>query len=104
LVASATGTDRTGPRNLAILACVCMALAGPVLAIIGLYFRPIGDVTHRLLQVGPILEVYEISGGGRTAPDAGQWRWITIIAVAAGAAWAAQALTTALRGRVAAPE
>ncbi len=104
LVASTTGTRRAGPRNIAMMACVCMALAGPVLAIIALSFQPIGSVTHRLLKVGPLLEVYELSGGGRTAPDAGQWRWIMIIALAAGVAWTAQALTTALRGRVAAPE
>ena len=50
-----------------------MCLAGPVLAIIGLHLEAIGGVTHRLLQVGPLLEVYEISRGGRTAPDPGQW-------------------------------
>jgi len=104
LVASATGTQRAGPRNIAIVACLSMSLAGPVLAIIGLYFQPIGSVTHRLLRFGPLLEVYEISGGGRTAPDAGQWKWIIILALSASAAWTALALTTALRGRATAPE
>ena len=75
-----------------------------VLAIIGLYFQPIGSVAHRLLRIGPLLEVYEISGGGRTAPDAGQWKWIIILALSALAAWTALALTTALRGRATAPQ
>ncbi len=103
LVASASGTHRTGPRNIAIMACVSMCVAGPVLAIIGLQFGSIGGVTHRLLRVGPLLEVYEISRGGRTAPEPGQWRWITIVALAAAAGWAVLALTTAMRGRVIAP-
>ncbi len=103
LVASASGTQRAGPRNIAIVACVCMCLAGPVLAIVGLQFEPIAGVTHRLLQLGPLLEVYEISRGGRTAPDPGQWRWITIVALAAAAGWTVLALTTAMRSRIIAP-
>ena len=57
MVASAVGTRRAGPRNIAIIACMCMCLAGPSLAILMLHIRPLDGFSHRLLQVGPLLEV-----------------------------------------------
>ncbi len=97
LVASATGSHRTGPRCIAIIACLTMCLAGPALALIGI--GTTGGVMPRLLQIGPLLEVHTLSHGGRTAPGGGQWMWISLVALAGGAAWAALITTTMLRGR-----
>ncbi len=99
LVASATGSDRTGPRNIAIIACVTMCLAGPVLAMIGIRGSAMPGLTPRLLQVGPLLEVYTLSHGGRTAPAGGQWMWISMVALAGAAAWGALITITMTRGR-----
>ncbi len=99
LVASATGSDRTGPRNIAIIACVTMCLAGPVLAMIGIRGSAMPGLTPRLLQVGPLLEVYTLSHGGRTAPAAGQWMWISMVALAGAAAWGVLITITMMRGR-----
>ena len=99
LVASATGSHRTGPRNIAIVACMCMCLAGPSLAILGLHLRPLDGFSHRLLQVGPLLEVHALSKGGRTAPHAAQWMWIGIVAAAAAATWSALGVMATMRSK-----
>ncbi len=99
LVASATGSHRTGPRNIAIIACVTMCLLGPLLALIGIRGSAMAGVTPRPLQLGPLLEVYTLSKGGRTAPDGDQWMWISMVALAATAAWAGLITITLTRGR-----
>jgi hypothetical protein len=99
LVASATGTQRTGPRNLAITACIAMCLAGPALALVGLRIGSMTGMTPKLLQVGPLLEIYTLSLGGRTAPDGGQWAWISIVALAGSAAWGVLIAMAFARGR-----
>lgn len=102
MVASAVGTRRAGPRNIAIIACMCMCLAGPSLAILTLHIRPLDGFSHRLLQVGPLLEVYTLGKGGRTAPHASQWIWIGIVAFAAAATWSALSVMAVVRSRGAA--
>ena len=99
LVASATGSHRTGPRNIAIIACVAMCLVGPVLALIGIRGSAMTGLTPELLQAGPLLEIYTLSHGGRTAPDGGQWMWISMVALAGAAAWAGLITMTMMRGR-----
>ncbi len=99
LVASATGSDRTGPRNIAIIACVTMCLVGPVLAMIGIRGNAMTGLTPQLLQAGPLLEVYTLSHGGRTAPGGAQWMWISMVALAGAAAWAGLITITMMRGR-----
>ncbi len=99
MVASAVGTKRSGPRNIAIFACLCMCLAGPSLAILGLHVRPLDGFSHRLLGVGPLLEVHTLSGGGRTAPRADQWMWIGIVAAAAAATWSVLGVMTTMRSK-----
>lgn len=99
IVASAVGTQRAGPRNIAIFACLCMCLAGPSLAILGLHMRPLDGFSHRLLQIGPLLEVHALSGGGRTAPHAAQWMWIGIVAAAAAASWSVLGVMATLRSK-----
>jgi hypothetical protein len=99
LVASATGSPRTGPRNIAIIACVTMCLIGPVLALIGVRGSAMSGLTPRLLQIGPLLEVYALSQGGRTAPSGGQWAWISLVALAGATAWTGLITITLTRSR-----
>ncbi len=99
LVAAATSSHRTGPRCIAIIACLTMCLVGPALALIGVEIGTAGGVMPRLLQVGPLLEVHTLSHGGRTAPDGGQWMWISMVALAGTAAWAGLIAITMIRGR-----
>ena len=99
LVASATGTHRTGPRNVAIIACVAMCLIGPVLAMIGVRGSATTGLTPRLLEIGPLLEIHTLSHGGRTAPSSGQWAWISLVALAGATAWAGLITMTIMRGR-----
>jgi hypothetical protein len=99
LVASATGSSRTGPRNIAIIACVTMCLIGPVLVLIGVHGSGLSGLTPRLLQIGPLLEVYALGQGGRTAPSGGQWAWISLVALAGAAAWAGLITITLTRSR-----
>ncbi len=99
LVASATGSERTGPRNIAIIACVTMCLVGPVLALIGVRGSAMSGLTPRLLQVGPLLEIFTLSHGGRTAPTGGQWMWISMVALAGATAWTGLITITIMRGR-----
>ncbi len=99
VVASATGSVRAGPRNLAVIACLTACLAGPALAIIGVEVGTTAGVTPRLLQVGPLLEVHTLSDGGRTAPGGGKWLWISMVAVAGTTAWAGLFAITMLRAR-----
>ncbi len=102
MVASAVGTKRAGPRNIAIIACVCMCLAGPTLAIIGQNIPSLEGLAHRLLQLGPLLEVHTLGDGGRTAPLAAEWRWIGIVALAAAATWSALSVMAVNRAKTAA--
>ncbi len=99
VVASATGSDRAGPRNLAIIACLTVCLAGPGLALIGVEVGTAAGVTPRLLQVGPLLEVHTLSNGGRTAPGGDQWMWISMVGVAGTTAWAGLFAITLTRAR-----
>ena len=102
MVASAVGTQRAGPRSIAIVACLCMCLAGPTLVILGLHIPSLDGLSHRLLLVGPLLEVHTLSDGGRTAPHAAEWIWISVVALAAAAAWSALGIMTLARTRTAA--
>ena len=102
LVASAVGTRRAGPRSIAMFACVCMCLAGQSVAILGLHIPSLDSLTHRLLHVGPLLEVHTLSEGGRTAPRAAQWVWIGTVALAAAATWSALSLVVVARAKSAA--
>ncbi len=99
MVAAATGSHRTGPRIIAIIACLTMCLGGPVLAMIGVRGSAMTGLVPRLLQAGPLLEVYALSDGGRTAPGGGQWAWISIVAMAGAAAWGVLITITMSRGR-----
>jgi hypothetical protein len=73
-----------------------------VLALIGVRGSAMSGLTPRLLQVGPLLEVYTLSHGGRTAPAGAQWAWISLVALAGATAWAGLITITLTRRRTAA--
>ena len=86
-VASAVGSSRRGPRNLAILGCVGVCLIGPVFALITMAVPPFKGPVLRLLHVGPLLEVHMLGNGGGTPPEPAQWRWIALVALTGLLAW-----------------
>ncbi len=100
-VASAVGSPRAGPRNLAIAACVGVCLIGPLLALASLIVAPSSGLTPRLLNRGPLLEVHALGQGGGTPPDPATWGWIGLVAIAAAFAWCGLtgALLTRSRGQ-----
>jgi hypothetical protein len=95
VVAAAIGSARAGPRNLAMLACLCMCLLGPALASLGV----IGSrLSLTLVKLSPIMAIRTL-GDGRGAPvTSEQWQWISLLFVAAACTWVALAASAA-RGR-----
>ena len=86
VVAAATGTTRSGPRSLAMLACVCMCLLGPALAWIGVMT---GIVAMDLVQLSPIMAIRTLTEGAGANPAPTQWRWIMLLGIGAVASWGA---------------
>ncbi len=96
VVASAVGSPHAGPRNLAILACLTMCLAGPTIAWLRLV---IGFGPGRLVSFGPPLEIYDLTGGGGAPPAGEQWRWLVVLGLASFAAWLGLSVATHLKNR-----
>ncbi len=96
LVASAVGSRRAGPRNLAMLACVGLCAGGPAAAWLTVVLSPATDAPTALLHFGPIMEVLDLTGGGGAPPTARQWQRIACVALAAIVAWAVVATVTAM--------
>jgi len=97
LVASAVGTDRSGPRTLAMAGCVAACIAGPVAALASLAVPSLEMLAPRLMRLGPLLEVYELAQGGGTPPEASHWRWLAMLLLAVVAAWAGLGTLLVLR-------
>ena len=98
-VASAIGSQRSGPRNLAIAGCISVCLIGPLLAMVSFIVAPSAGLTHRLLHLGPLLEVYAIGQGGGTSPGTAQWGWIGLVAFAGVVAWSGLMAALVARSR-----
>ncbi|MHC5006167.1 MAG: hypothetical protein ACYTGF_02295 [Planctomycetota bacterium] len=97
LVASAAGSPRAGPRNLAMLGCVGMCIIGPVLALALVGLPSLERLGQRLALIGPLMEVHSLSQGGGSPPTGAQWAWIGLVGLAAVACWIGLGLTTAAR-------
>ena len=95
LVAAAAGSDRPGPRIVAMLGCVGMGLAGPALALLCLAFPATQSLVPRLVGLGPFLEIHAMSTAGGAPPSWQQWIWIGLVALAAVAAWTGLGLLAA---------
>ena len=86
IVASAIGVSKSGPRILAMLACLCLCLLGPVLGTIGF---DIGFSNRELIELSPLMAVHTLTEGGGSQPTPIQWWWIALLGVAAISAWSA---------------
>ncbi len=86
LVASAVGSSRAGPRMVAMAACLGLCVAGPAVASVVLAG---GLAAGPMLQVGPLMEVHTLTGGGGAPQETAQWRWIGLVVLADVVAWAA---------------
>jgi hypothetical protein len=98
-VAAATGSPRTGPRNLAMLGCAGMCIIGPVLALACAGTPTLDSLGQRLAGTGPLLEIHTLSSGGGSPPTGGQWAWIGLVGLAATACWIGLGLAAAAAKR-----
>jgi hypothetical protein len=94
-VAATIGSDRAGPRNLAMFACLAMCLLGPALAYVGVLS---GWLSYSLINLSPLMAVRVLGDGGGAPVAAEQWRWITLLYVAAAAAWTSLLVWTYVSG------
>jgi len=85
VVASAVISRRAGPRNIAMVACVCMCVAGPAMASLGVRG---GIADLELIDLSPLIAVHTLTEGGGAQPTPAQWRWIALLGLAALAVWA----------------
>lgn len=94
IVASGCMSRREGPRTLAMVGCVAVCLAGPALLWIGM---AAGFTFDAAVRLGPLMAVRDLTAGGATRPTPAQWGAITVVGIAAGAAWIALIVMSALR-------
>ena len=92
-VASAIGTRRRGPRNLAMVGCLAMCLLGPALAYVGALS---GRDAPALLMMSPVLSIRALADGGGPLTG-GPWAWTAVLYAATAAAWGALIAYTAVR-------
>ena len=97
LVASAVGSPRPGLRNIVMLGCLAICLAGPALAWLVVALSPAAGLADRVLTIGTLLEIHTLGLGGGTAPSATQWAWIGLVGLAAATTWAGLSFYTRLR-------
>ncbi len=96
IVAAATGSTKSGPRNLAMLACLALCLLGPGLAALGI---KTGFNDIELIELSPLMAVRTLTEGGSSQPTPTQWQWITLLGVAALLVWVALGLLSIPRFR-----
>jgi hypothetical protein len=95
VVATATGSERGGVRNLAMLACLGMCLLGPALTAVG----AMTGLALDLVSLSPLMAVRALGQAGGLPPSAVQWQWIALLGTAAVLTWATL-LALALAGRL----
>ena len=92
VLASSHGSDRSGPRNLAILACLSMCLAGPAAAWLSVLAGL--PLPESLLRLGPIMEIHVLTLGGGAPAATEHWQWIGLVTLASIAAWSGLSIVT----------
>ena len=98
VVASALGSMRSGPRNVAMIACLALCLLGPLLTWVGVMA---GADWMELIELSPLMAVQTLSGEGSARVTDSTWRWIALLGVAAGGAWIVLLIAIAVRNRFA---
>jgi len=101
LVAAAIGSERRGPRNLAMIACLGLCLLGPILAVVGV-MSGVGSMS--LIELSPLMAVRSLGDGGRAPLAFAQWRWIGLLWSAALIVWLALGLWTIIQRPRSAPD
>lgn len=89
VVASASGSQRSGPRLLAMLACLGMCLAGPALAWVGVMA---GVDAIDMIHLSPIIALRALGSEGGAPVSTEQWVSLSVIGVAGAAVWTALGL------------
>ena len=90
VIAAAITTDKTGPRIIAMLACLGMCLLGPEF---GWASGLAGVEAMQLAALSPLMAVHTLSEGVGSSPTDIQWRWILLLGIADAAAWIALGLS-----------
>ncbi|MHC4107198.1 MAG: hypothetical protein ACYSTY_03835 [Planctomycetota bacterium] len=88
IVASTTGSNRAGPRHVAMAACVGMCVLSPAVAWLGVES---GFDAIELTWLSPLTAVYALAGEGGAPLRGEQWGQIAWLTVAAVASWTALA-------------
>jgi hypothetical protein len=101
VVTSAMVSERRGPRNLAMLACVSMVLLGPTMAWMGVVT---GVRMLELIELSPLMAVQTLGESGGAQPTLMQWWLIGVLGAANVAAWTALGIVLLVGGRGAAEE
>ncbi|MCP3906072.1 MAG: hypothetical protein GY715_20815, partial [Planctomycetes bacterium] len=96
VVTAAITTDRRGPRNLAMIACMAMCLLGPALGVAGVMR---GVDAMALINLSPIMAVRSLGVAGGARITAAEWQWISLLFAAAAAAWTVLIAWTMWRDR-----
>ena len=91
VVAAAVTTEKRGPRNLAMIACIAMCLLGPFLAWIGLLT---GVNAMQLVSLSPLMAVQTLGEGTGPNPTNAQWLLIALLGIANVLAWGALGVIT----------
>lgn len=94
LVASAIGSDRKGPRIIAMIACLGICLLGPAFMWVA---AAAGGATQAYARLSPVTAIRALSENGLGGSAMSHWLWIGCVGVAALAAW--MALTVAVAAR-----
>ena len=95
VVAAGIMTNRSGPRTLAMIACVSLCLLGPALAWLGVMT---GVDAMELVSLSPLMAMRTLAEAGGAQPGMDQWRWIVLLGIAAILVWSALGLPTMLSG------
>ena len=96
IVASATGSNRAGPRHLAMAACVGMCALAPAVAWLGVES---GFVAGELAWLSPLTAIHALGSEGGAPLRGEQWGQIAWLTLAAAASWAMLAGFNALAAR-----
>lgn len=84
VVASAIGTNRPGPRSVAMLACVAMCLLGPAIAYLSALGGPFFEV---LANLSPLMAAHMLGNGHGAPLLASELQLIGVLYVAVVGAW-----------------
>jgi hypothetical protein len=76
IIASTIGTDRPGPRMIAMAACIGVSLLGPALTFAGLLS---GADWMSLVELSPMMAVQTLGNGGAAPPEPEQWLHISVL-------------------------